>query len=192
MSNYRRLFVPGATYFFTQVTYKRNPWLCTEIGREGLRTGFQRLQKIYPFSLDAIALLPDHFHCIWTLPEGDKNYPMRWRYLKSFVTRSCSHKLKLSTEVTLSRHKRKESNLWRRYWEHLIKDEEDFENCCDYIHYNPVKHGLCESRKDWKFSSFHRLVKQGVYSVDWGVNELINFSGYFGKMSNFENCESDQ
>jgi len=183
MSNYRRAIVPGGTYFFTQVTYQRKPWLCSEIGRQSLRQGLQRLQKVYPFSLDAIVLLPDHFHCIWTLPEGDSNYSGRWRYLKGFVTRRCSHKLELNIQITTSRQKRKESNLWqRRYWEHLIKDEQDFANCCNYIHYNPVKHGLCKSPKDWEFSSFKKFVKQGIYSMDWGTDKIPNISGDFGEV----------
>ena len=181
MSNYRRIIMPGATYFFTQVTYKRIPWLCTDIGRETLRKGLQRTQKLYPFSIDAIALLPDHFHCIWTLPEGDSNYPIRWRYFKSFVTRSCGHKLQISTEISLSREKRQEKNLWqRRYWEHLIRNEKDFSNHCDYIHYNSVKHGLCQSPQNWQFSSFHRFVAKGIYPQDWGANESLNIPENIG------------
>jgi len=172
MSNYRRVILPGATYFFTQVTYQRIPWLCSDISRSTLRKGLQRLQKLYPFSLDAIVLLPDHLHCIWTLPDGDSNYAGRWRYLKNFVTRSCGHKLQIPAEISLSRQKRQEKNLWqRRYWEHLITDDTDFNNHCNYIHYNPVKHGLCQSPKDWEFSSFHRFVKQAIYPEDWGANE---------------------
>jgi putative transposase len=141
----------------------------------------QRLQNIYPFSLDAIVLLPDHFHCIWTLPENDQNYANRWRYLKSFVTRNCKNKLKIHQTINPSRRKRQESNLWqRRYWEHLIKDEEDFERCCQYIHYNPVKHDLVRSPKDWEFSSFHRFVQQGIYPIDWGRHHVIDIPGNFG------------
>ncbi|WP_413164161.1 REP-associated tyrosine transposase [Capilliphycus salinus ALCB114379] len=181
MPNYRRLTIPGATYFFTHVTYKRVPWLCSDIGRETLRKGFQKLQILYPFSLDAIVLLPDHFHCILTLPDNDSNYTVRWRYLKSFVSRSCGHKLPILAELSVSGKKRHEKNLWqRRYWEHLIRDDKDFSNHCDYIHYNPVKHGLCHSPKDWKYSSFHRFVQQGLYPTDWGANESINIPENIG------------
>jgi putative transposase len=86
MSNYRRAIASGGTFFFTQVTYQRNPWLCSDIGREHLCKSIRRVQQIYPFSIDAIALFPEHIHCIWTLPDNDSNYAIRWRLIKSFVT----------------------------------------------------------------------------------------------------------
>jgi putative transposase len=182
MSNYRRANIPGATYFFTQVTYQRIPWLCSDIAREALRKSMIRVQQLYPFSIDAIILLPNHIHCIWTLPEGDKNYATRWRLIKSFVTHQCAQKLALQAEISESRQKRKERNLWqRRYWEHLIRDERDFAYHCDYIHYNPVKHGLCQSPKDWQFSSFHRFVAQNIYPEDWGVDKVLDIPANIGR-----------
>ncbi|MEG3971792.1 transposase [Microcoleus sp. T2B6] len=173
MSNYRRAFVPGGTYFFVLNTYKRIPWLSSDIGRAGLRKSIMRVQKLYPFTIDAIVLLPDHLHMILTLPDGDSKYPIRLGLIKDFVTRYYGHKLGIEAEISQSRKKRKESNLWqRRYWEHVIRDENDYAHHCDYIHYNPVKHNLCRSPKDWEFSSFHRFVAQGIYPEDWGANEV--------------------
>lgn len=178
MPEYRRFTVAGGTYFFTLVTYKRHPWLCNDFARLTLREGINRVRKNYPFKIDAFVLLPQHLHCIWTLPEGDSNFSTRWRLIKTFVTKHCENKLGLEYPTSKSRLKRRESNLWqRRYWEHLIRDEADFAAHCNYIHYNPVKHGLCQSPKDWSFSSFHRFVKEGIYSENWGVNEVPKISG---------------
>jgi putative transposase len=173
MAQYRRLIIPGATYFFTQITYQRFPWLCKEIGRKALREAIEYTREIRPFKIDAIVLLPDHLHCIYTLPEGDSNYSTRWRSIKQYVTRNYAGDLNIQAEINLSRKKRKEKNIWqRRYWEHCITDEKDYENHCNYIHYNPVKHGLCQKPSDWQYSSFHRFVKEGMYSQDWGINEV--------------------
>ena len=173
MPNYRRLIIPGATYFFTQVTYQRRPWLCTEIARHTLRTAIEKVRQKYPFSIDAIVLLPDHLHCLWTLPQGDSDYAVRWRLIKTFVTKQCAAELALEAKITNSRQQRREGNLWqRRFWEHLIRDEEDFAKHCDYIHYNPVKHGLCKAPGELQFSSWHRFVAQGFYCQDWGVDEV--------------------
>ncbi|MBD2499818.1 REP-associated tyrosine transposase [Anabaena azotica] len=181
MSNYRRAIASGSTFFFTQVTYQRIPWLCSDIARENLRKSMRRVQQLYPFSIEAIALLPEHIHCIWTLPENDSNYAIRWRLIKSFVTQSCAEQLNITAEMSESRQKRQEGNLWqRRYWEHLIRDEKDFANHCDYIHYNPVKHGLCQSPKEWQYSSFHRFVKQGIYPADWGSIQIPNIPDNIG------------
>ena len=173
MPNYRRLIIPGATYFFTIVTYQRRPWLCTEIARQTLRESINKVRKKYPFSIDALVLLPDHIHCIWTLPPGDGDYATRLRLIKDFVTKNCGDDLGIDAKITRSRQKRKERNLWqRRFWEHMIRDEKDFANHCDYIHYNPVKHGLCKTPREWQFSSVHRFVAQGLYAPDWGVYEI--------------------
>lgn len=175
MPNYRRLTLAGGTYFFTQVTYQRRAWLCNDIARETLRTAINQVRKTYPFSIDAFVLLPDHFHCLWTLPDGDSNYSTRLRLIKTFVTKHCASQLALNAKLTASRQKRNEGNLWqRRFWEHLIRDEVDFARHCDSIHYNPVKHGLCQAPKQWRFSSFHRFVAEGVYPENWGVDEMLD------------------
>jgi putative transposase len=173
MSNYRRLTVAGGTYFFTQITYQRRPWLCHDIARTTLREAINKVRQSYPFAIDAFVLLPDHLHCLWTLPEGDSDYATRWRLIKTFVTKHCASELALETKITASREKRKEGNLWqRRFWEHLIRDESDFARHCDYIHYNPVKHGLCRTPNEWKFSSIHRFMAEGIYPENWGVHRM--------------------
>ncbi|MBW4649097.1 MAG: transposase [Kastovskya adunca ATA6-11-RM4] len=173
MPNYRRLAVAGGTYFFTQVTYQRRTWLCNDIARATLRDAINTVRQTYPFSIDAFVLLPDHLHCIWTLPEGDSDYTTRWRLIKTLVTKRCATELALNAKVTDSRSKRKEGNLWqRRFWEHLIRDEVDYARHCHYIHYNPVKHGLCQTPIQWRFSSVHRFVAQGIYPEDWGVHQM--------------------
>lgn len=169
MTHYRRHTLAGGTYFFTQVTHQRHPWLCREIARLTLRTAITHVRQNYPFAIDAIVLLPNHLHCIWTLPEADSDYATRWRLIKTYVTRHASQELRLKVKLSDSRCKRGESNLWqRRFWEHWIRDEADFVRHCDYIHYNPVRHGLCRTPGEWPYSSFHRFVAQGVYPPDWG------------------------
>ncbi|MEO0967048.1 MAG: transposase [Cyanobacteria bacterium J06639_18] len=169
MPNYKRFVVPGCTYFFTQVTYQRYPWLCTENARQILRVSINKVRQTYPFKIEALVLLPDHLHCIWTLPPEDSNYATRWRMIKTFVSKNYVNKLPSDLKITTSREKRKESNLWqRRFWEHLIRDENDFINHCNYIHFNPVKHGLCQTPTEWEFSSIHRFIAQGLYPKNWG------------------------
>jgi putative transposase len=171
MSNYRRPHIAGGTYFITQVTYQRQPWLCSELARTALRAAIESVRQQYPFSIDAFVLLHDHFHSIWTLPPGDSDYSTRLRLIKGFVTKQCGNQLALPLAVCASRQKRGERNLWqRRFWEHLIRDEEDFARHCDYIHYNPVAHGLCQVPQHWQFSSLHRLIAAGVYAPDWGMD----------------------
>ena len=119
-------------------------------------------------------LLHDHFHCIWRLPPGDSDYSTRLRLIKGFVTKQCGNHLTLPSVVLASRQKRGERHLWqRRFWEHLIRDEEDFARHCDYIHYNRVAHGLCRVPQDWQFSSLHRLIAMGVYEANWGMDEQV-------------------
>jgi putative transposase len=113
--------------------------------------------------------MPDHLHCIWTLPTGDSDYSARWSLIKRSVAR-------FSADVTLdpalrnpSHRKRRESTIWqRRFWEHLIRDDVDFARHLDYIHYNPVKHGHVTRATDWPYSTIHRYVREGVYPIDWG------------------------
>jgi putative transposase len=173
MSNYRRPNISGGTYFITQVTYDRVPWLCSEIGRKALREAIEKVSKKYPFSIDAFILLPDHFHCLWTLPLKDNDFPVRLRLIKTYVTKHYGKELEIDRAVSMSRQKREESNLWqRRFWEHLIRDERDFEMHCDYIHNNPVRHGLCATPQDWQFSSIHQFTTQGIYPANWGIDKF--------------------
>jgi putative transposase len=169
MSNYRRPYVSGGTYFITQVTYQREPWLCSDVGRTALREAIATVRQKHPFSMDAFVLLSDHFHCILTLPPEDGDFSVRLRLIKSYVTKQYGRALQIDREVSLSRQKRGERNLWqRRFWEHLIRDEQDFTMHCDYIHLNPVNHGLCKTPQDWQFSSVHRFIAEGIYPPNWG------------------------
>jgi len=169
MTNYHRITIAGGTYFFTQVTHQRYPWLCGNTARTLLRDAITHVRQKYPFTIDALVLLPDHLHCIWTLPPGDSDYATRWRLIKTYVTKHRTSTLAIDASINDSRQKRQESNLWqRRFWEHWIRNQADFVQHCDYIHYNPVKHGLCSAPTKWAYSSFHRFVAQGIYAADWG------------------------
>jgi putative transposase len=175
MSNYIRDRTLGSTYFFTQVTLNRHPWLGEEIARKTLREAIEKVRERHPFKIDAFVLLPDHFHCLWTLPQNDGNYATRMRLIKTYVTKSIGEELNLSLPIGRSRKKRQERNLWqRRFWEHRIRDEIDFARHCDYIHYNPVKHRLCQSPTDWQYSTIHRFIHQGIYPANWGESEPVN------------------
>jgi putative transposase len=169
MAEYRREYWQEATYFFTQVTCDRQPWLCDDMARVALRQAIETVCRKRPFQIDAFVLLPDHFHCLWTLPENDGDFSTRMRLVKSHVTRAIGDKLNLEATITASRKARRERNLWqRRFWEHRVRDEQEFAAYCDYIHINPVKHGLCKSPTDWPWSSIHRFIRQGIYPPDWG------------------------
>lgn len=172
MSNFRRVPGAGETYFFTLVTHDRHSWLCHDLARTALRTAIVNVRQKHPFAMDACVLLPNHLHCIWTLPEGDREYANRWKLIKSYVTKRCGKDLMKHVELSEARQKRQEGNLWQRgFVEHTIKDEADFVEHCDYIHYNPVRHGLCHAAQEWEFSSIHRFVEQGVYQPGWGKVE---------------------
>ena len=172
---YRRAQSPGSTYFFTLVTHNRRPILCEpENIIDLLRDSFKRVKQQHPFVIDAIAILPNHLHCIWSLPPEDADFSTRWRLIKSWFSRRCQ--VQYRGKISASRKNKKEKAVWqRRFWEHLIRDEQDFINHVDYIHYNPVHHGLVLSPKDWQYSSFHRYVQRGVYDVDWGSKEIFKF-----------------
>ena len=176
--NYRRAKTRGGTYFFTIVTFNRMNILCTPKHIVQMREAFNYVKKRHPLILDAIAILPDHLHFILTLPLGDANFPTRLMLLKSHFTRNCVTR---DHEISASRIRKKEKAIWqRRYWEHLIRDEEDFTRHVDYIHYNPVKHGLAEAPKDWDFSSFQSYVKKEIYDRDWAMNQELIFEDEVG------------
>src|SRR5258706_384544 len=159
MSRYRRANTSGATYFFTVVTYRRRPFLCDPDVRIALREAITKVRNQYPFHIDGWVLLPDHLHAIWTLPPGDPDFPLRWQQVKRRVTLRCGERLHRKAWMTESKTKHRESTLWqRRYWEHQIQDEADFELHMDYLHFNPVNHGLVKRVWDWPYSSFHRHV----------------------------------
>lgn len=177
---YRRAKTPGATYFFTVVTHQRQPLFSDAETIALLRTAFRIVKANHPFTIDAIVLLPDHLHCLWTLPEEDANFSTRWRLIKSEFSRHCPDQYKRPRSS--SRQSKGEQAIWqRRFWEHRIQDEADLIRHVDYIHYNPVKHGLAEAPKDWAYSSFHRFVRDGVYAKDWGESESINLPDWLAR-----------
>lgn len=137
--------------------------------RDALREAIRQTRLTAPFDIDAWVLLPDHLHCIWTLPQGDANFSMRWSMIKRYVSRQCGDAFGVK-EISSSRARRHESGLWqRRFWEHQIRDDGDFARHVDYIHWNPVKHGLAARAADWPYSTFHRFVRDGAYPSDWGL-----------------------
>ena len=161
---YRRAFVPGGTYFFTVVTAQRRPIFSDERTVGLLRLAFLHVKAKRPFTVDAMVVLPDHLHCLWTLPSGDCDYPIRWRLIKTWVTKCCSSVCNGQTE----------RSIWQpRYWEHAIRDETDYRQHVEYIHYNPVKHGYVRRPSEWPYSSFVRFVKKNIYSEDWGSTEPL-------------------
>jgi len=168
---YRRTKTPGGTYFFTVVTFRRRRFLCEPDNVELLRTAFRTVKSIRPFTIDAFVLLPDHLHCLWTLPPGDKDYSLRWGEIKKYFTIHCPDRYKLPT--TASQQRKRAQTIWQpRFWEHQIRDDLDFEKHCDYIHWNPVKHDWVSRVGDWPYSSFHRFVRLGIYPPDWtGIPE---------------------
>ena len=169
MSNYRRWYVAGGTYFFTLVAYRRRPLFREEIARQCLRNAIKTIQDQRPFELFAIVLLPDHLHCIWTLPPGDDKYPIRWKRIKEEFTINYLKVGGTDGPRSASRKAKGERGIWqRRYWEHTLKDEDDLKRCVDYIHWNPRKHKYVDRVRDWPWSSFHRFVKLGEYDPDWG------------------------
>lgn len=169
MPQYRRSFIPGGTFFFTVVTYHRLPILVTEEARNILHWAWMDVTQRLPFTTDAICLLPEHLHCIWTLPDGEANYSVRWKEIKRLFSREYGGSVGVPNVKSASREKRGETTIWqRRFWEHTIRDEKDLEQHLNYIHYNPVKHGLVDAVRNWEWSSFHRYVQMGYYGIEWG------------------------
>jgi len=171
MSDYRRYNVAGATYFFTIVTHGRRSIFANEGNVQRLREAIAAVRKELPFEFNAAVVLPDHLHFLWTLPVNDYAYSKRIGRMKVHFTQDYHGIAQLPGNVSLSRRKRRESDVWqRRFWEHLIRDEHDFERHFDYIHYNPVKHGLATCPHGWEASRFHRWVERGVCDRYWGCN----------------------
>ncbi|GAA5186395.1 REP-associated tyrosine transposase [Ferrimonas gelatinilytica] len=160
---YRRAFSPGGTFFFTLVLQDRNRTLLTERIQQ-LRASFARVQTAHPFFIEAIVILPDHLHCIWSLPEGDSNYSQRWNLIKGDFSRQVAQ----TEAINTSRKSRRERGIWqRRFWEHQIRNPDDHQAHCDYIHFNPVKHGYVARPVDWPYSSIHREIQRGTLDTDW-------------------------
>ncbi len=171
MSQYRRSYVPGGTFFLTLVTYYRTPLFSEPENIRHLRAAVAKTRTEKPFEITGAVILPDHIHFLWTLPCGDAHYSQRVSRLKVLFTRLVRGKTSLPQNVSASRRKHRESNVWqRRFWEHTIRDEADLASHLDYIHYNPVKHGLVSCPHLWEYSSFHACVKKGGYQADWACS----------------------
>jgi putative transposase len=171
MPEYRRNRVPGGTFFFTvNLLDRRANLLVRHV--DVLRKAVRQTRLRAPFRIDAWVVLPDHMHCLWTpafrrgrlLPDGDADFPGRWRAIKIAFSKSLPIGEPRSSVMT----SRGECGIWqRRYWEYTIRDDQDLATHMDYTHFNPVKHGLVEHPADWPHSSFHRCVAGGLYPVSW-------------------------
>ncbi|KOR27633.1 transposase [Achromatium sp. WMS1] len=169
MPNYIRAFVPGGTFFFTVTLLERQRCLLTEYIND-LRKVFYDVIQRYPFTIDAVVVLPDHIHCIWTLPANDSYFSKRWYAIKSRF----SAKIPKGERLSERRIKKGERGIWqRRFWEHVIRDEMDLERHIDYIHYNPVKHSHVINVIDWPYSSFHKYMRNGIYPPNWVANDNV-------------------
>jgi putative transposase len=176
MPRYRRLKIPGGAFFFTLTLADRSSdLLVREIHR--LRQAYQLMQRQLPFETVAICILPDHLHALWRLPDGDVDFAARWSLFKTGFSRG----LPAASMRSESKARKREKGLWqRRYWEHAIRNDADLERHVDYIHYNPVKHGLVSRVVDWRHSSFHRYVREGLLPEDWG-GEAVDTRSRFGE-----------
>ncbi|QDT01321.1 REP-associated tyrosine transposase [Adhaeretor mobilis] len=174
MPNYRRNFVPGGIYFFTAVTHLRQPFLTSDLARKCLREAIEEVREDHPFEMIAQVLLPDHWHTIWQLPEGDVAYPMRWSRIKELFTRKWLEAGGEEFQQSESRIKYRRRGVWqKRYWEHTVDGPQDLKRCVDYVHWNPRKHAFVQRVADWSLSSFHRYVDAGEYTIDWGGTDPV-------------------
>ncbi|MGM0616263.1 MAG: REP-associated tyrosine transposase [Pseudomonadota bacterium] len=149
MSNYRRHYIAGGSYFFTVNLYNRKQTLLTD-HIDLLRDSVRKVKKKYPFEIVAWVVLPDHMHCIWTLPQGCSDFSIRWRLIKLQFSKGVA----MSASSTVNH--RRERHIWqRRFWEHTLRDADDIQKHVEYIHYNPVKHGYVANVQEWPYSSIH-------------------------------------
>jgi putative transposase len=170
MRRYLRHRVPGACYFFTVnlAERKNNSRLVTHI--EALRDAFAKTKQDHPFEINAIVVLPEHLHCLWTLPPDDADFSTRWSLIKARFSRA----LPAGEKISKSREAKGERGIWqRRFYEHYIRDDDDYAKHVDYIHWNPVKHGLVARAIDWPHSSIHRYIREGLLSEDWAADSAI-------------------
>lgn len=168
MPNYRRAEQAGGTFFLTFVTHRRMHLFDKPLARQCLREAVAVVRRGYPFKLVAIVLLPDHLHLILTLPEGESDYSVRISAIKAGFTRRWLVAGGAEGVQSSSRERQEYRGVWqKRFWEHLIRNEDDLIRCLDYIHYNPVKHRLAECPHAWAWSTFHRFVRNQKYESTW-------------------------
>jgi putative transposase len=175
--NYIRAKFEGGYYFFTVVTYQRAELFRTELARRVLKEAIEKTRSCRHFETIAFCLLFEHLHCIWKLPENDADYSIRWASIKGQFSKEFLNLSEHRTKVTTSRARKGEVCIWqRRFWEHQIRDENDLQRHVDYIHYNPVKHGLVRDVDDWPWSTYHKYVKEGFYSGGGDFENVTNIS----------------
>jgi len=177
---YRRAAIPGATYFFTVVTEQRCPIFQVPSAVSAFDEAVAAVCAHHNFTIDAQVILPDHLHPMWTLPYDDADFSTRWRLIKGRFTRSYLRTFGAPPR-SASRLAKQEQGIWqRRFWEHLVRDERDFGAHLDYIHYNPVRHGLVGAPRDWPHSTFMEWVARGAYEADWGAGEMPTLPDWAG------------
>ncbi|SUD91970.1 REP-associated tyrosine transposase [Psychrobacter phenylpyruvicus] len=170
MRRYIRDNTYGGCYFITFVLQDRQSSLLTDYIAE-FRMAYRDTKKNYDFNLDAMVVLPDHVHMILTLPESSNNYSIIIASLKSQFSR----RMNKEESISQSRQKKRERGIWqRRFWEHRIRDDLDYQRHIEYIHFNPVKHGYVNSPKDWQYSTLRKFIDAGIYTQDWGENGLFD------------------
>jgi len=173
---YRRNRVAGGAYFFTVTLKDRTRTLLVD-HIDQLRASFRTVKREHPFRIEAMVVLPEHLHAIWTLPPEDDDYSGRWRAIKATFTRRL-----VESGVEMARNPKGEYALWqRRFWEHTIRDDRDMQRYVEYIHFNPVKHGLVKRVKDWPYSSFQRYVRLGIYPCDWAGESMVAAGVKYGE-----------
>jgi len=174
MSQYIRSYTPGGTFFFTVALLERKSSLLVD-RVDDLRVAFREVRRRRPFVVDAIVVLPDHLHCIWTLPPEDADFSSRWRLIKTRFVAGIPAGERLSAR----RQVKGERGIWqRRFWEHTIRDEADYAAHIDYIHYNPVKHGHAKRPVDWAHSSIHRFIADDRLADDWAAGPAVEGLDY--------------
>ena len=177
MPNYIRAKLDGGYYFFTVVTYKRIILFDTEIARRCLREAIEKTRSPRPFETIAFCLLYEHLHCIWKHPEGDADYSRRWSSIKGLFSRKYLRLSGQRRQTTSSRTRKGEVCIWqRRFWEHQIRDENDLQRHFDYIHYNPIKHGLVRRIEDWPWSTYHKYAQEGFYGRSNDFEQVMRVS----------------
>jgi putative transposase len=168
MPRFKRARHAGGTFFFTLVTHRRQRLFNDPNNIDSLRSAFRTVQRESPFQISAVVILPDHLHLIMTLPQGDDHYSSRIGRIKVQFTRALSVEARQKMPTSASRIRHREAGVWqRRFWEHMIRDDDDFLRHVEYIHYSPVRHRLAKCPHDWQWSSFDHWVKRGTYARDW-------------------------
>ncbi|MBN1805247.1 MAG: transposase [Sedimentisphaerales bacterium] len=174
MPNYIRAKFEGGYYFFTVVTYDRVKLFNSEIARKCLKKAIQETRSKRPYDTVAFCLLPEHLHCVWKMPENDSDFSTRWSSIKGLFSIEYLRLVGRQEEISESRKRKGEVCLWQRqFWEHQIRNENDLQRHIDYIHYNPVKHELVSKVEDWKWSTYHRYVREGFYGKNNDFEDIV-------------------